>query len=78
MKKMVNQQLKSMQAEMEAKLQAERAQMQAQIASLMDELRRNGMLSTSVPRLPTIEAEHSVDSNDENDEDDVFPLTRAL
>nr|GMD79676.1 ABC transporter B family member 11 [Ipomoea batatas] len=66
MKEMLNQQLESMQAEMEAKLQAERAQMQAQIASLMDELRCNGMLSTSMPRPPTIEAEHSINSNDEN------------
>nr|GLL41963.1 putative E3 ubiquitin-protein ligase RF298 [Ipomoea trifida] len=56
MKEMLNQQLESMQAEMEAKLQAERAQMQAQIASLMDELRCNGMLSTSMPRPPTTEA----------------------
>nr|GMD66227.1 ABC transporter B family member 11 [Ipomoea batatas] len=66
MKEMLNQQLESMQAEMEAKLQAERAQMQAQIASLMDELRCNGMLSTSMPRPPTTEAEHSINSNDEN------------
>nr|GMD70633.1 uncharacterized protein LOC109146588 [Ipomoea batatas] len=66
MKEMLNQQLESMQAEMEAKLQAERAQMQAQIVSLMDELRCNGMLSTSMPRPPTTEAEHSINSNDEN------------
>nr|GMD63518.1 putative E3 ubiquitin-protein ligase RF298 isoform X2 [Ipomoea batatas] len=66
MKEMLNQQLESMQAEMEAKLQAERAQMQAQIASLMDELHCNGMLSTSMPRPPTTEAEHSINSNDEN------------
>nr|GMD60976.1 ABC transporter B family member 11 [Ipomoea batatas] len=66
MKKMLNQQLESMRAEMEAKLQAERAQMHAQIASLMDELRCNGMLSTSMPRPPTTEAEHSINSNDEN------------
>nr|GLL33526.1 uncharacterized protein LOC109146588 [Ipomoea trifida] len=66
MKEMLNQQLESMQAEMDAKLQAERAQMQAQIASLMDELRCNGMLSTSMPRPPTTEAEHSINSNDEN------------
>nr|GMD71019.1 ABC transporter B family member 11 [Ipomoea batatas] len=66
MKEMLNQQLESMQAEMDAKLQAERAQMQAQIASLMDELRCNGMLSTSMPRHPTTEAEHSINSNDEN------------
>nr|GLL41916.1 uncharacterized protein LOC109146588 [Ipomoea trifida] len=66
MKEMLNQQLESMQAEMEAKLQAERAQMQAQIASLMDELRCNGMLSTSMPRPPTTEVEHSINSNDEN------------
>nr|GMD60300.1 ABC transporter B family member 11 [Ipomoea batatas] len=66
MKEMLNQQLESKQAEMEAKLQAERAQMQAQIASLMDELRCNGMLSTSMPRPPTTEVEHSINSNDEN------------
>nr|GMD45288.1 uncharacterized protein LOC109149905 [Ipomoea batatas] len=52
--------LQAERAEMEAKLQAERAkmeaklqaqmqtQMQAQIASLMDELRRNGIISTSM------------------------------
>nr|GMD66234.1 ABC transporter B family member 11 [Ipomoea batatas] len=66
MKEMLNQPLESMQAEMEATLQAERAQMQAQIASLMEELRCNGMLSTSMPRPPTTEAEHSINSNDEN------------
>nr|GMD66797.1 ABC transporter B family member 11 [Ipomoea batatas]GMD66800.1 ABC transporter B family member 11 [Ipomoea batatas] len=70
MKEMLNQQLESMQAEMDAKLQAERAQMHAQIASLMDELRCNGMLSTSMPRPPTTEAEHSINSNDENLLDD--------
>nr|GMD93593.1 ABC transporter B family member 11 [Ipomoea batatas] len=56
MKEMLNQQLETMRAEMDAKLQAERAemeaklqaQMQAQIASLMDELRRNGIISTSM------------------------------
>ncbi|XP_031124228.1 uncharacterized protein LOC116026941 [Ipomoea triloba] len=76
-----------LQAEMDAKLQAERNQMQtqmeaqmqtqiqtqiqAQITSLMDELRRNGILSTSMP-LPqnTQQAENSVNSNDENLGDD--------
>ncbi|XP_019154657.1 PREDICTED: uncharacterized protein LOC109151194 [Ipomoea nil] len=73
MKEMVNQQLETMrvemeaklQGEMEAKLQAERTQMQAQIASLMDELRRNGMLST-----PSTQPQHSANSNDENLGDD--------
>nr|GMD83738.1 uncharacterized protein LOC109147304 [Ipomoea batatas] len=77
MKEMVNQQLETMRAEMEAKLQAERAemeakiqaernQMQAQITSLMDELRRNGMLSTPMPPPANTQAEHYVNSNDEN------------
>nr|GMD06442.1 ABC transporter B family member 11 [Ipomoea batatas] len=65
-------------AEMEAKLQAERAemeaklqaQMQAQIASLMDELRRNGIISTSMAQRQNTQAEHSVNSNDENLGDD--------
>nr|GMC77927.1 protein suppressor of K(+) transport growth defect 1 [Ipomoea batatas] len=85
MKDMMNQQLETMrvdleaklQAEMDAKLQAERNQMQAQmqtqkqpqITSLMDELRRNGILSTSMP-LPPQQAENSVNSNDENLGDD--------
>nr|GLL19544.1 uncharacterized protein LOC109149905 [Ipomoea trifida] len=74
-----------LQAEMDAKLQAERNQMQtqmqaqmqtqiqtqiqAQITSLIDELRRNGILSTSMP-LPPQQAENSVNSNDENLGDD--------
>nr|GMD06065.1 heparan-alpha-glucosaminide N-acetyltransferase-like [Ipomoea batatas] len=65
-------------AEMEAKLQAERVEMedklqaqmqtqvQAQIASLMDELRRNGIISTSMAQPQNSQAEHSVNSNDEN------------
>ncbi|XP_019184998.1 PREDICTED: uncharacterized protein LOC109179979 [Ipomoea nil] len=69
MKDMVNQQLDTMRVEMEAKLQAERTQMQvqmqAQIASLMDELRRNGMLSN-----PSTQAQHSANSNDETLGDD--------
>nr|GMD54535.1 uncharacterized protein LOC109157302 isoform X2 [Ipomoea batatas] len=73
-KEMLNQQLETMRAEMEAKLQAEinqmQAQMQAQITSLMDELRRNGMLSTSMPPSLNTQAEHSVNSNDENLGDD--------
>nr|GLL24573.1 hypothetical protein PRUPE_4G085000 [Ipomoea trifida] len=40
------------------------------IASLMDELRRNVMLSISMPRSPTTQASHSTNSNDENVEDD--------
>ncbi|XP_019150504.1 PREDICTED: uncharacterized protein LOC109147304 [Ipomoea nil] len=71
-KEMVNQQLETMRVEMEAKLQAERTemeaklqakrtQMQTQIASLLDELRRNGMLSN-----PSTQAQHSANSNDEN------------
>nr|GMD50727.1 uncharacterized protein LOC109157302 isoform X2 [Ipomoea batatas] len=67
---MLNQQLETMRVEMEAKLQAEinqmQAQMQAQITSLMDELRRNGMLSTSMPPPLNTQVEHSVNSNDEN------------
>ncbi|XP_019160744.1 PREDICTED: uncharacterized protein LOC109157302 isoform X1 [Ipomoea nil] len=63
MKEMVNQQIETMRAEMEAK-------MQAQIASLMDELRPNGMLSTSMPSPPTTQVEHSANSNDENLGDD--------
>nr|GMD83793.1 uncharacterized protein LOC109147304 [Ipomoea batatas] len=81
MKEMVNQQLEIMRVEMEAKLQAERAemeakiqaernQMQAHITSLMDELRRNGMLSTPMPPHANTQAEHSVNSNDENLGDD--------
>nr|GMD57337.1 uncharacterized protein LOC109179592 [Ipomoea batatas] len=69
-KEMLNQQLETMRAEMEAKLQAEINQMQAQITSLMDELRRNGMLSTSMPPPLNTQAEHSVNSNDENLGDD--------
>nr|GMC51112.1 uncharacterized protein LOC109179592 [Ipomoea batatas] len=77
MKDMMNQQLETMRVDMEAKLQAERNQMQAQmqtqihtqiqaqITSLMDELRRNGILSTSMP-LPPQQAKNSVNSNDEN------------
>nr|GMC49010.1 uncharacterized protein LOC109157302 isoform X2 [Ipomoea batatas] len=41
-------------------------QMQAQIASLMDELRRNGIISTSMAQPQNTQAEHSVNSNDEN------------
>ncbi|XP_019166858.1 PREDICTED: uncharacterized protein LOC109162622 [Ipomoea nil] len=82
MKEMVNQQLETMRAEMEAKLQAGRTQMQAQIKaqftslmdelrpSLMDELRRNDMLSTPMPQPPTIQAEHSANSNAKNLGDD--------
>nr|GMC92860.1 uncharacterized protein LOC109147304 [Ipomoea batatas]GMC99830.1 uncharacterized protein LOC109147304 [Ipomoea batatas] len=74
MKEMVNQQLETMRVEMDAKLQAERAemeaklqvQMQAQITSLMDELRRNGIISTSMAQPQNTQAEHSVNSNDEN------------
>nr|GLL44734.1 uncharacterized protein LOC109157302 isoform X2 [Ipomoea trifida] len=70
--------LQAERAEMEAKLQAEKAemksklqaqmqtQMQAQIASLMDELRRNGIISTSMAQPQNTQAEHSVNSNDEN------------
>nr|GMD05961.1 probable inactive protein kinase DDB_G0270444 [Ipomoea batatas] len=75
MKDMMNQQLETMRADMEAKLQAEmtqiHTQIHAQITSLMDELRRNGILSTSMP-LPqnTQQAENSVNSNDKNLGDD--------
>nr|GMC92188.1 uncharacterized protein LOC109147304 [Ipomoea batatas] len=56
--------------QMQAKLQAEKTQMQAQIASLMDELRRNGIIpTTSMPQPPTTEG-HSVNSNDEDLGDD--------
>nr|GMD16233.1 uncharacterized protein LOC109146588 [Ipomoea batatas] len=70
--------LDTMRVEMEAKLQAERTQMQAQmqvqiqaqIASLMDDLRRNGIIpTTSTPQPPTTEG-HSVNSNDEDLGDD--------
>nr|GMD50620.1 uncharacterized protein LOC109157302 isoform X1 [Ipomoea batatas] len=74
MKEMVNQQLETMRAEMDAKIQDERAemeaklqaQMQAQIASLMDELRRNGIISTSMAQPQNTQLEHSINSNDEN------------
>ncbi|XP_019152200.1 PREDICTED: uncharacterized protein LOC109149029 isoform X1 [Ipomoea nil] len=42
-------------------------QMQAQIASLMEELRRNGMLSN-----PSTQAQHSANSNDETLGDDLI------
>ncbi|XP_019190333.1 PREDICTED: uncharacterized protein LOC109184751 [Ipomoea nil] len=65
--------LQAERTEMEVKLQAERTQMQAQvqtqmqaqIASLMDELRRNGMLSN-----PSTQAQQSANSNAENLGDD--------
>nr|GLL46300.1 uncharacterized protein LOC109147304 [Ipomoea trifida] len=75
MKEMLDTMRVEMEAQMEAKLQAERTQMQAklqakrtqietqmqaQIASLMDELRRNGVIpTTSTPQPPTTEG-HSV------------------
>nr|GMD97070.1 uncharacterized protein LOC109184751 [Ipomoea batatas] len=85
MKEMLDTMRVEMEAQMEAKLQAERTQMQAklqaertqmetqmqaQIASLMDELRRNGVIpTTSTPQPPTTEG-HSVNSNDEDLGDD--------
>nr|GMD17651.1 uncharacterized protein LOC109146588 [Ipomoea batatas] len=78
MKEMLDTMRVEMEAQMEAKLQAERTQMQAQmqvqiqaqIASLMDELRRNGIIpTTSTPQPPTTEG-HSVNSNDEDLGDD--------
>nr|GMD72389.1 uncharacterized protein LOC109171283 [Ipomoea batatas] len=74
MKEMMDAKLQAERAEIDAKLQAERnqmpAQIQAQITSLMDELPRNGMLSTSMPPPQNTQAEHSVNSNDENLGDD--------
>nr|GMC51198.1 uncharacterized protein LOC109149905 [Ipomoea batatas] len=85
MKEMLDTMRVEMEAQMEAKLEAERTQMhaklqaertkmqtqmQAQIASLMDELRRNGIIpTTSTPQPPTTEG-HSVNSNDEDLGDD--------
>nr|GMD88174.1 ABC transporter B family member 11 [Ipomoea batatas] len=85
MKEMLDTMRVEMEAQMEAKLQAERTQMQAklqaertqmetqmqaQIASLMDELRRNDVIpTTSTPQPPTTEG-HSVNSNDEDLGDD--------
>nr|GME12116.1 probable inactive protein kinase DDB_G0270444 [Ipomoea batatas] len=70
MKEMLDTIRVEMEAQMEAKLQAKRNQMQAQIASLMDELRRNGIIpTTSTPQPPTTEG-HSVNSNDEDLGDD--------
>nr|GME03147.1 uncharacterized protein LOC109149905 [Ipomoea batatas] len=85
MKEMLDTMRVEMEAQMEAKLEAERTQMQAklqaertemqtqmqaQIASLMDELRRNGIIpTTSTPQPPTTKG-HSVNSNDEDLGDD--------